>query len=124
VSVTRSQAGPDLVKKDDLPGDRRRARHVHGRTEILENFSTELRLAANPDVWESGTIFLIQGSPGAGKTALLYEFGDLAAAGGAEVGGQEWTVLEIAKSALYDPAALMSDADEVYKRRSRVVVQR
>jgi len=102
------------MNKDDLPGDRGRARHFHGRTEILENFSAELRLAANPDVWESGTTFLIQGAPGAGKTALLDQFGDLAAAGGDAVGGQEWTVLEIDESALYDPAALMRRAGISY----------
>jgi len=102
------------MKKNDLTGDRGRARHFHGRTEILKNFLTQLRLAANPGVWESGTTFLIQGAPGAGKTALLNQFGDLAAAGGDAVGGQEWTILDIDEAALYNPATLIRRAGKIY----------
>jgi len=69
-----------------------------------------LRLAANEDVWESGTIFLIQGSLGAGKTALLHRFRELA-----EAGGKKWRVVGIGENALYERTALMSDADETYK---------
>jgi len=105
--------------KDDLTGDRGRALHFHGRKEILENFLTELRLATNKNVVESGTIILIQGSQGAGKTALLHQFRDLAAAGGPEVGGQKWRVVRIGKNALHDPGALMGDANEIYKSEER-----
>jgi len=71
--------------------------------------------AIGEDYRENGTIFLIQGAPGAGKTALLSQFIDLAAAGGDEVGGKKWRVLEIDEISLYDPSALMSDAEETYK---------
>jgi len=95
--------------------DRGHTRYFHGREKILANFSDELSAAIDEYYRESGTIFLIQGAPGAGKTALLYRFRDLAAAGGDEVGGKKWRVLRIGKNALYNPTVLMSDADETYK---------
>jgi len=57
---------------------------------------------------------LIQGSPGAGKTALLYKCSDLAETGDAEVGGQKWRVVDIDYSALYNPAALMRQTGKTY----------
>jgi len=95
--------------------DRGQARYFHGRKEILANFSDELYSAIGKRYVESGTIFLIQGAPGAGKTALLHRFKNIAAAGGDEVGGKKWNVLEIDETALYKPASLMMRAGESYK---------
>ena len=50
--------------------DRGPAKYFHGRREILSSFH-ELLLHANQN--RGGTTFLIQGAPGAGKTALLAE---------------------------------------------------
>ena len=50
--------------------DRGPARYFHGRRDILSNFH-ELLLHATQN--KGGTTFLIQGAPGAGKTALLAE---------------------------------------------------
>jgi len=97
--------------------DRGHVRYFHGRKEILTNFSGELCSAIAKDSRENGTVFLVQGSPGAGKTALLNQFIDMARAGGDAVGGKKWRILEIGKTALYDPASLMNDAGEIYKMR-------
>ena len=50
--------------------DRGEAKYFHGRTQILEDFR---KLVERSDRAKSGTTFLIQGAPGAGKTALLAE---------------------------------------------------
>ena len=61
---------PDLI-----PIDRGRARYFHGRDKIIANFNT---ICQNALEQQGGTTFLIQGSPGAGKTALLHELCDVA----------------------------------------------
>jgi len=78
--------------------DRGHARYFHGRQGVLAGFTRVLRRAINKDFKGNGTIFLIQGTPGAGKTALLYRFKDLVAAGGDEVGSKKWRVLRIGKT--------------------------
>ena len=50
--------------------DRGRARYFHGRDRIINRFNALCQSALED---KGGTIFLIQGSPGAGKTALLQE---------------------------------------------------
>ena len=55
--------------------DRSPARYFHGRKQILHDFKELLVHAAQA---KSGTTFLIQGAPGAGKTALLHECEKLA----------------------------------------------
>jgi len=85
------------------PYDRGRARHFHGRKSILSNFSRVLQYAVSKNLESNGTIFLIQGAPGAGKTALLYKCRELAKAGGAEVGGQKWNVISIKKKRALQP---------------------
>jgi len=100
----------------DFAGDDRgEARHFHGRKDILSNFSRVLRHATSKDFCRNGTIFLIQGAPGAGKTALLFQCRNLAEAGGTEVGGQKWNVISIKKNALYSPVKLMDQAEAAYK---------
>ena len=48
--------------------DRGRALHFHGRDKIIAAFDKRCRIC---EVQQDGTTFLIQGAPGAGKTALL-----------------------------------------------------
>ncbi len=50
--------------------DRGPAKYFHGRKKILEDFECLLEYYANNS---AGGTFLIQGAPGAGKTALLFE---------------------------------------------------
>ncbi len=76
--------------------DRGPATFFHGRERELRAFQ-EVRtdsLRSN-----GGTVFLVQGAPGAGKTALLHEGARRAKADG-------WRVAVIKNSALYDPNAL------------------
>jgi len=104
-----------MTKHEPSIGDRGRARYFHGRKTILADFSSILHLAVHKDYEHNGTIFLIQGAPGAGKTALLYKCSDLAQAGSDEVGGQKWNVIRIKDNALYRPAKLMEQAGKTYK---------
>ncbi len=76
--------------------DRGPAKYFHGRKEILRNFN---ELIENAVQAKSGTSFLIQGAPGAGKSALLAECEKLA-------GDQGWKTAEIDPPALWDPEAL------------------
>ena len=76
--------------------DRGAAQYFHGRKKILRDFSNLLwRTTQN----KGGTTFLIQGAPGAGKSALLFECEKLAQENG-------WDTLEIVPPALWDPAEL------------------
>jgi len=100
----------------DFAGDDRgEARHFYGRKSILSNFSRVLRHAISREFGRNGTIFLIQGAPGAGKTALLYKCGELAQTGSNEIGGQKWNVIDIEDDALYSPVSLMDQAGAAYE---------
>ena len=70
--------------------------HFHGRKQILSDFQGLIAYATQE---KSGTVFLIQGAPGAGKTALLAECERLAHEKG-------WKTAEINPSALWNPDRL------------------
>ena len=76
--------------------DRGRAKYFHGRKQVLQDFGDLMDRATRVD---SGTVFLIQGAPGAGKTALLYECEKLAQK-------SEWETTEISSAALWNPDEL------------------
>jgi hypothetical protein len=76
--------------------DRGPSKYFHGRKEILSDFKD---LLDRSTLAKSGTTFLIQGAPGAGKTALLAECESLAQKGG-------WETAEISSGALWDPNEL------------------
>ena len=76
--------------------DRGPAKYFHGRKRILRDFSELLARATQAD---SGTTFLIQGAPGAGKTALLAKCEELARDRG-------WKVVDIDPPALWNPNEL------------------
>ncbi len=87
--------------------DRGPARFFHGRKRELDGLR-EVRQHALRS--RGGTIFLVQGAPGAGKTALLHECGRHAERDG-------WRVTAIRNNALYDPAALAEQLDIPYAER-------
>jgi len=104
-----------MTKHEPSVGDRGHARYFHGRKRILASFSLVLHRALDKNLEGNGTIFLIQGAPGAGKTALLHKCSELAQAGSDGVGGQKWNVVRIKDNALYRPAKLMEQAGKTYK---------
>ena len=77
--------------------DRGPTRYFHGRKRVQNNFKALLSRAAKA---KSGTTFLIQGAPGAGKTALVYECEKHASARG-------WKVAEIGVLSLCDPHEML-----------------
>ncbi len=79
-----------LVKPATL--ERGEARYFHGRTKILDDFK---KLLGRAKEGNSGTSFLIQAAPGAGKTVLLAECGRIA-------GGRGYAVAEVEPSWFLD----------------------
>ncbi len=65
---TRSSPSPPLT----AASDRGPAKYFHGRKQVLSDFNKIIERAVQA---KSGTTFLIQGAPGAGKSALLEECG-------------------------------------------------
>ncbi|MCY3629695.1 MAG: ATP-binding protein [Bacteroidota bacterium] len=91
--------------------DRGPTRYFHGRKKILDDFAELAERAIHSN---SGTIFLIQGAPGVGKTALLNECEKRAKA-------CEWEVANIEMGALWDPNILLASLGlgEKYKGTER-----
>ena len=81
--------------------DRGPAKYFHGRRQILRDFKELIVRAAQA---KSGTTFLIQGAPGAGKTALLHECEKLAREG-------KWKIARIYPPALWYPEELQPCLD-------------
>lgn len=92
-SIGFGKAGP----ADDA-SDRGEAKYFHGRRQILNDFAISCRRAAKHC---SGTTFLVQGAPGAGKTALLKECSKRASIAG-------WQVATVGTIALWDLHTLRS----------------
>ncbi len=76
--------------------DRGPSKYFHGRKKILRDFH---ELVEDAGKMKTGTAFLIQGAPGAGKSALLDECKKRAQEKG-------WKTAEIEPAALWDPDAL------------------
>ncbi|MXW15569.1 MAG: ATP-binding protein [Rhodothermaceae bacterium] len=72
-------------------------RYFHGRRKILRDFEEYLGRATQAN---GGTTFMVQGAPGAGKTALVYECEQNALRKG-------WGVASIPPHALWDSGALL-----------------
>ena len=90
-----------------LVNERGPAKYFHGRTDVLDFFA-HLRERARS--MKGGTTLLIQGAPGAGKTALLHQCG-LAAK------EARWKVAEIDALSLYDPATMGGALNKSYTAR-------
>ncbi len=84
--------------------DRGPAVFFHGRKAILSRFETVLSETIDLD---AGTTFLIQGAPGAGKTALLDVLSHQSKSKG-------WTVVDIRAQDLYNPASMAQSLGESY----------
>ena len=76
--------------------DRGAAKHFHGRTDILREFKKRLKIFKKS---KGGTILLVQGPPGVGKTALLAKCWD-------EAEERRWKVVEIDPEDLWNPDSL------------------
>ena len=88
----------------DFTEDRGPAKYFHGRKQIIDTFNSTLRFyRAN----KRGTIFLIQGAPGAGKTALLDVLSNQAKPKG-------WAVADISVEDLYTPASMAQSLGKSY----------
>ena len=94
---------PKSNKFLDSP-DRGPAWFFHGRQEELNRFSRVLRYARQE---RKGTMFLLQGAPGAGKTALLHECKKRAVYSG-------WGVAHIGPRALGKRSELAADLGKSY----------
>ena len=77
--------------------DRGPAEYFHGRKEIIDTFNSALELFQDK---KKGTTFLIQGAPGAGKTALI----DVLAR---EASDQGWNSVHIGTNTLWKPDDLL-----------------
>ena len=99
---------PFLLRKKDLVrisgDDRGPTPFFHGREREISCFETVLDDARAK---LGGSIYVVQGAPGAGKTALLYECAKKAAA-------QQWYVFRIASNALHDPKELADNLTQPY----------
>ncbi len=93
----------------DLIDDRGPARYFHGRTQILHNFNHLLERAVTI---EGRTTVLIQGAPGAGKTALLEEM----ALGAME---KRWDVFNINLGDLCKPVHMAQTLGQPYVARKQ-----
>ena len=91
-------------------GEIGRAEHFHGRADVWRAFKEALK---NAQLGSGGTVFLVQGPPGAGKSAILYEFGERVNA------MPSWTHCHIDIDALHDSARLARMlGDDSYADRS------
>ena len=88
---------PDVSHVPDFVDDRGPAEYFHGRKRILGNFNKLIQQSIKT---QGGSTFLIQGAPGAGKTALLHECEKM-------VKVQDWEVAKIKAPALWDPHKLL-----------------
>ncbi len=88
---------PDVSHVPDFVDDRGPAEYFHGRKRILGNFNKLIQQSIKT---QGGSIFLIQGAPGSGKTALLHECEKM-------VKVQDWEVAKITAPSLWDPHKLL-----------------
>ncbi|MCY4206310.1 MAG: ATP-binding protein [Bacteroidetes bacterium] len=100
---------PDSSHIPDYVADRGPARYFHGRAQILGNFD---KLIKDSMETQKGSTFLIQGAPGAGKTALLEEM----ALGALE---RRWNVVEINLGDLYNPVQMAQTLGKPYISRKQ-----
>ncbi len=89
---------PSLLK------DRGPAQYFHGRKEIIDSFANTLELYRSE---KGGTTYLIQGAPGAGKTALLDVLSNNAKSCG-------WAVAKIGIKNLFSPAPMAQTLGKSY----------
>ncbi len=95
----------DISHISNIAADRGPAKYFHGRAQILHDFK-DLMMRAN-DTVEGRTTMLIQGAPGAGKTALLNVLSERAKE-------FNWEVSKISIEDLYTPASMAQSLGKSY----------
>ncbi|MDE2645462.1 MAG: ATP-binding protein, partial [Bacteroidota bacterium] len=103
----------DISNVDDYVADRGPARYFHGRKRVLDNFD---KLVKESMEAQGGSTFLIQGAPGAGKTALLEEIA-------IDALGNQWNVFEINLGDLYNPAQMAQTLGKPYVSRKQTAIK-
>ena len=88
--------------------DRGEAKYFHGREDILRTVRAQMQSVEGPDS-AGGAMLLIQGAPGAGKSALLKECAKHAHTAG-------WGVADIHAGGLHNPHSLFSDLGHSYAK--------
>jgi len=88
----------------DYVGDRGPARYFHGRKQITGNFDKHIEDSMKR---REGSTFLIQGAPGAGKTALLEEMA-------LDALEKRWGVVKINFDDLYNPVHMAQTLRKPY----------
>ncbi len=96
---------PEDSHRSNIYVDRGVATYFHGRTQIRYDFNDLLRLALRRK--EARTTMLIQGAPGAGKTALLEEMA-------LDALKKRWGVVEINFDDLYNPVHMTQTLGKPY----------
>ena len=104
---------PDSSHLPDLVADRGPTRYFHGRTRIRNNFNELLNQAMTRD---GGTTMLIQGAPGAGKTALLEKMA-------MDALENRWDVFEINLGDLYNPLQFAQTLGKSYVTRKQTATK-
>ncbi len=99
----------DSLMISSIIPDRGPARYFHGRAQILYDFSDLLRRATKEN---NGTTFLVQGAPGAGKTALLEEMA-------LDAMEKRWDVFNINLGDLYKPVHMAQTLGQPYVARKQ-----
>ncbi|MCY4158305.1 MAG: ATP-binding protein [Bacteroidetes bacterium] len=94
----------------DIVADRGPAKYFHGRTRILRSFEDLIKLAVTRSAGR--TTMLIQGAPGAGKTALLEEMA-------LDAMEKLWDVFEIDLDDLYNPIQMAQTLGKPYVSRKQ-----
>ena len=106
-SLESNQSSEFLPRPSAAARERGAAKYFHGRTRILSNFADECWAAEHDN---AGTTFLIQGAPGAGKTALLDKCAKRAVQAG-------WQIAHIRTAAFWDPNELHKSLSSGFKSR-------
>ncbi len=96
---------PDTSHISNIVPDRGPAEYFHGRAQILYDFKDLLRRAETERT--GGTTMLIQGAPGAGKTALLEEMA-------LDAIEKQWGVVKINFDDLYNPIHMAQTLGKPY----------
>ncbi len=98
--------------RSDFIEDRGPAEYFHGRQEIIDTFTSVLKRYRAK---KGGTTFLVQGAPGAGKTALLDVLSEKAR-------GEKWAVATINLKDLHNPASMAQSLDKSYNIDKQVAL--
>ncbi|MCY3630475.1 MAG: ATP-binding protein [Bacteroidetes bacterium] len=99
----------DISNVDDYVADRGPTRFFHGRKRVLGNFG---KLVKESMEAQGGSTFLIQGAPGAGKTALLEEMA-------LDALKNQWDVVDINLDDLYNPVHMAQTLGKSYVTRKQ-----